>query len=178
MGSPGYGRFVVEKLEGIANVFAPNENCRFAQYTLRQISEWARELDCESIDVVHWNNGLWDVIRLQGDEPLTPLDMYTAMLKRIYKKIRFFFPNARVFFAYTTPVIENEAPEGCIRFNAEIKEYNEAAKKSLEGFGVAINDLYGVMEPLDESYYADWVHPNEKGARILADAVISSIYAK
>lgn len=32
-----------------------------------------------------------------------------------------------------------------------------------------------VKEKLDESYYADWTHPNEKGAKILADVVIKSI---
>ena len=37
-GSPGYGIFVKEILNGIANVYAPNENCRFAQYTLREIT--------------------------------------------------------------------------------------------------------------------------------------------
>lgn len=71
--SPGYGIYVKEKLDGIANVYAPNENCRFAQYTLRQLHDWVQKLDGESIDVVHWNNGLWDVLRVDGDEPLTPL---------------------------------------------------------------------------------------------------------
>ena len=29
--SPGYGVYVEEKLKGIANVFSPDEHCRFAQ---------------------------------------------------------------------------------------------------------------------------------------------------
>ena len=36
-GSDGYGMHVKEKLQGKANVYAPNENCRFAQYTLRYL---------------------------------------------------------------------------------------------------------------------------------------------
>ena len=32
--SPGYGVFVKEKLQDKAIVYAPNENCRFTQYTL------------------------------------------------------------------------------------------------------------------------------------------------
>ena len=31
-GSPGYGVYVKEKLESRAKVYAPEENCRFAQY--------------------------------------------------------------------------------------------------------------------------------------------------
>ena len=41
--------------------------------------------------------------------------------------------------------------------------------------GVAVNDLYSITQTFDETHYYDWVHPKEKGARILADAVIKSI---
>ena len=44
-GSPGYGIYVKEKLEGKANIYAPNENCRFASYTLRYLHEWSGEID-------------------------------------------------------------------------------------------------------------------------------------
>lgn len=70
--SPGYGIYVKEKLKDRADVFAPDDNCRFAQYTLRYLHEWARALDGGAVDTVHWNNGLWDVARICGDEPLTP----------------------------------------------------------------------------------------------------------
>ena len=33
--SPGYGVYVTEMLKGTANVYAPTDNCRFLQYTLR-----------------------------------------------------------------------------------------------------------------------------------------------
>ena len=35
--SPGYGVYVKEALSARANVYAPDENCRMAQYTLRYI---------------------------------------------------------------------------------------------------------------------------------------------
>ena len=89
-------------------MYSPNENCRFAQYTLREIHAWSHQVDAKKIDVVHWNNGLWDVLRILGDEPLTPLDMYVSMLERIYKKIRLLFPNAKIIFALTTSVIEKK----------------------------------------------------------------------
>jgi hypothetical protein len=53
---------------------------------------------------VHWNNGLWDVLRLFGDEPFTEINYYGESLKRIYKRIRFLFPNAKIIFALSTSV--------------------------------------------------------------------------
>ena len=89
--SPGYGIYVKEKLDGECNVYSPNENCRFAQYTLRALCDWVGQVDADEMDVIHWNNGLWDVLRLHGDEPLTPIDVYVHMLERVYKKLKQFF---------------------------------------------------------------------------------------
>ena len=79
--SPGYGIYVKEKLAGKAEVMYPDENCRFAQYTLRYLHEWAKDIDRENVAVVHWNNGLWDALRLFGDEPFTPVEFYVDTLK-------------------------------------------------------------------------------------------------
>ena len=170
--SPGYEIFVREKLD---NVYSPNENCRFAQYTLRGLCDWVNRIDAEKIDLVHWNNGLWDVLRLNGDEPLTPVDYYVYMLERVHKKIKLFFPNAEIIFAATTPVIEKNSFPGWERRNAEIEKYNNEAKKLMDRLGVKFNDLYTVAKSFDESFYADWTHFNEKGARILADEIIKKI---
>lgn len=173
--SPGYELFLREKLKGKCSVHSPDENCRFAQYTLRGLCDWVNHVNAENIDFVHWNNGLWDVLRLNGDEPLTPIDCYVYMLKRVYKKIRLFFPNAKVIFAVTTPVVEKNSPPGWERCNSEIEKYNDAAKNLMDKLGVKVNDLYSVAKKFDESYYADWTHLNEKGARILADEIIKSL---
>ena len=39
--SSGYGVWVREKLKDKAEVYFPDENCRFAEYTLRYLCEWA-----------------------------------------------------------------------------------------------------------------------------------------
>ncbi len=174
-GSPGYGIYVKEKLEDKYNVYAPNENCRFAQFTLRGIYDWITDIKPEEIDVIHWNNGLWDVMRLDGDEPLTPINVYVDFLERIHKKLKLLFPNAKIIFATSTPVIEGGAGDRWVRYNSEIEEYNKSATKRLKELGVEINDLYSVAQKFDESYYADWVHFNEKGAKILAEKVINKI---
>ena len=174
--SPGYGVYVKEKLDGIANVYAPDENCRFAQYTLRYLHNWAVNLDlpCEEIDVVHWNNGLWDALRLFGDEPMTPIEVYGYMLERVYKRIRLLFPNAKVIFATSTAVVEDWANPDFCRYNHEIEQYNQKAVEVMEKLGVQVNDLYAITSKFDDSLHSDWVHFGEKGSEILADAVIKA----
>ena len=167
--------YVKEKLNGTAEVYYPNDNCRFAQYTLRYLYDWANSVDTKNIDVVHWNNGLWDVLRLHGDEPLTPIDMYVEFLERIYKKLRLLFPNAKIIFALSTPVIEEWGNPNFMRYNKEIRDYNNAAQKLMEKLGVQVNDLYSVAEQLGESFRSDWVHYNEEGSKLLADAVIKAL---
>ena len=173
--SPGYGVYVKEMLKDVANVFAPDDNCRFAQYTLRYLYDWTKGLECEKIDVVHWNNGLWDVIRINGDEPLTPIDVYESMLVRVYSMIKKIFPNAKIIFALSTAVIEEWARDDFKRYNSDIEKYNAAAKRALSEKGVVINDLYTVSAGFDNSLHADWVHFTDEGSKILAKEVCEKI---
>jgi lysophospholipase L1-like esterase len=173
--SPGYGVYVKEMLADKANVYAPDDNCRFAQYTLRYLYDWAQQFDAQSIDVIHWNNGLWDVLRLNGDEPLTPLDMYVNMLERIYNMMRNLFPDAKIIFANSTTVKEAWANPAFMRYNAEIDKYNDAAKALMDKLGVTVNDLNSITKNFDDSLRSDWVHYGEEGSKILADAVVKKI---
>ena len=175
-GSPGYGTFVKEQLQGKANVFAPDDNCRFAQYTLRYLHEWASNIDREKIDIVHWNNGLWDVLRLFGDEPLTDIDTYGIMLKRVYQRIKFLFPNAKVIFALSTAVVEEWGRPDFFRYNSEIRQYNKKAIEIMNELGVQINDLYTLSSGFDNSLHSDWVHFGVEGSKILADKVIEACF--
>ena len=174
--SPGYGIFVKEKLAGKAEVMYPGENCRFAQYTLRYVHEWAQDIDRDNVAVVHWNNGLWDVLRILGDEPFTPVEFYVDTLKKVHKRIQTVFPKAKIIFATSTNVIEEMSNPDFTRRNVEIEAYNKAAVDALEPLGVEINDLYAVSERLhSKDYHSDWVHFNSEGSEILAQAVTEKI---
>lgn len=175
-GSPGYGVFVKEKLAGKAEVYAPNENCRFAQHTLRYLHEWASDVPKEEIDVVHWNNGLWDALRLFGDEPFTELEYYGKTLVRIYQRIRLLFPNAKVIFALSTSVKEEWSNKDFTRRNEDIERYNAEAIRVLAPLGVVINDLYSVSKAFADDLRSDWVHYGDEGSKILADAVIAKCF--
>ncbi|MBE6541118.1 MAG: SGNH/GDSL hydrolase family protein [Ruminococcaceae bacterium] len=176
--SPGYGICVKEKLEGIANVLAPSDNCRFVQYTQRYLYDWANEIENrDEIDVIHWNNGLWDVLRMNGDEPMTPPHIYVYFLERVYNMLVKLFPNAKIIFALSTAVIEEWANPNFIRLNSDIEIFNDEARKLMDSLGVEVNDLYSLTKDFDQSLHSDWVHFGAEGSEIIACQVVEKIKA-
>lgn len=172
----GYGIYVNRQLDGEMEVYQPEDNCRFVQYTLRYLHEWAEQLGVgEDIDVVHWNNGLWDVLRLFGDEPLTPIAEYRRLLVRVHARLRLLFPGARIIFALTTPVIEEMSTPAFTRKNSDIEEYNRAAAEVLAPLGVIIHDLHSYAGEIQRQYCRDWVHFNPEGSALLAGRVVAAI---
>jgi hypothetical protein len=117
--------------------------------------DWTINIDREKIDLVHWNNGLWDVLRVNGDEPLTPIDIYEKMIVRVADNIKKLFPNAKIVFALSTAVIEEWARPDFLRYNSDIEKYNEVAKNALSKKGIIINDLYSITKGFDSSLHAD-----------------------
>ena len=101
-------------------------------------------------------------------------DAYENMLRRIYKRIRLLFPNAKIIFALSTAVIEEREFPEFLRYNREIEAYNQKAREVMEELGVEVNDLYSLTSAFDHSLYADAVHFNDEGSKVLADAVIKA----
>ena len=193
----GYDSFVQEKLAGRMNVYFAEDNGRFAQYTLRMVSEWKARLSLPEIDVVHWNNGLWDVLHMDanfagGDgetagetiqpanvpqkyvydkEPITPPEFYRYLIGRVLTRIRQMFPKAEVIFATTTPIIEEQA-SWAYRSNAEIDAYNRIAREVLVPRGVRINELGEFAKRECSDLHRDWTHFNDEGSSRLADEII------
>ena len=154
----GYDKYVKDALRGIADVFYPEENCRFAEYVLRYIHDWKKQLElADDVDLVHFNAGLWDCLEIFGDEPLTSLDYYGEAIFRIYKRLRMLFPRAKIVFATSTAVIENKTLDHVL-LNATIEKYNERAKEVLADTEAIINDLYSITSKLPEHYHSDATH--------------------
>lgn len=160
-----YQEYVKANLEGVANVYYPNDNGRFCQFTLRYLHEWIRALSGHGeieFDIIHFNCGLWDILRLSNEEePFTDEEQYAELLKRIVKRIEFLCPNARIIFALTTKVIEPGFEPGIgvgERRNADIQRYNGIARKVFEELQIEINDLWSVSEKLPEEAHSDMVH--------------------
>ena len=89
----GYDKYVKEARAGSAEVYYPNENCRYAQNVLRFAHGWKEKGEWpDDVDLVHWNAGLWDVLELLGDGPLSTIEHYRNMIPRIEARLRLIFP--------------------------------------------------------------------------------------
>ena len=173
----GYDKYVKDALEGVAEVYYPKENCRYALNVLRFLHEWKNAGEWPSdVDLVHWNAGLWDVLELFGDGPLSTKEFYEYTIPRIDKRLRMLFPNAKIVFATSTSVIEKNSGANFTRHNSTIREYNEAAVRELKDTDTVINDLYTTSELAPEEFRSDWVHFRTKeGAEYMGGKVISVI---
>ena len=173
----GYDKYVKEALDGVAEVYYPTENCKFAEYVLRFAHEWKNNGSWpEDVDLVHWNAGLWDCLELFEDEPLSPIEFYKNLIPRVHKRLRMLFPKAKIVFATSTAVVEDMASKDFRRHNSIIMEYNEAAKDALKDKDTRINDLWDITASCPREYHSDFVHYyTDEGTRLIGNRVLSVI---
>lgn len=173
----GYDKSVKKTLDGIANVYFPEENCRFAAYLLRNLHEYGALSDgCGKIDVLHWNAGLWDCLRLFGEDPHTPIEFYKYYIDRICVRIKKLFPNAKVIFATSTSVQSEKMSVDFKRYNEEIEAYNAAAVEIVRKYGFEVNDLYALSCTLPDDAHSDPVHYYTPiGTKAFTDKVLSCL---
>lgn len=173
----GYAMSVKASLEGKAEVYYPTDSGRFAAYTLRTLSDFKEQLKLDSVDVIHWNAGLWDCLRQFGEEPNTPIEMYEYFIDRVCQRMKFLFPQAKVVFATSTSVLEEKLNKKVFcRYNSEIEAYNRVAVKVVNKYGFMINDLYSLSVTLGEDAHSDPVHYyTSKGTKAFTMQVIDSI---
>ena len=175
----GYDKYVQNRLRSSANVYFPEENCRFSLYILRHFPDWHKQSGFgKDVDLVHWNAGLWDVLREFGDDIFMPLEWYGEAIERCYKRIKHLCPNAKQIFATSTRVIEELFdPEYFIRFNKDIEAYNAEAIRRLSKYDdVTVNDLYAATKNAPDSCYSDMTHfYTPEGIKLTGDCVCKAI---
>ena len=164
----GYGKLVPHMLGEEYEVFQPSENCRFSKYTLRGMFDWKENM--VGSDIIHWNNGLWDITPCVDGKPFTDVDEYIKNMLRIAGLLK---ENAKVvIFATTTPVNDNAKYDK----NSLISEYNKIIVPELERIGIKINDLHSVVYPnIDKYICEDNLHMNDVGYEALARKVVEAI---
>lgn len=154
-----YMPVVAKNLYGIAEVYGPEENCRFAKYTLCNINDWLRLPGTEP-DIIHWNNGIWDITRFNGTDCLTSVSHYLEDMSRILKELR--TTHARIIFATTTPV-DDQNP---VQSNIDIDRLNRNIVPYMREQGIEINDLNAFVRPHIDTYIAeDHVHLTKEGMK-------------
>lgn len=166
----GYGTKVPELLKDEYEVYQPDDNCRYAKYTLRALYDWDTEI--KGAEIIHWNNGMWDVSDLYGNGRLTPVDEYVRDMLRIHDVLSTRYTE-KIIFATTTPVLEPYAYQD----NAVIREYNAAIVPELMKRGVVINDLYSLIAENIPEYIRDddHLHLTSKGIDVAAAQVVGFI---
>ena len=167
----GYQPAVAELLEGAARVAGPEDNCRFALYTLWHVHQW---VGCcgKQPDVIHWNNGIWDIhthLR-DGSSVSTPTE-YVRTLRRVLRELRALCPGTPIIFATTTAVNDLHP----FVKNAEIDRINAAARLLMEEEGVPVNDLNAVTREDPAMICGDFLHLSEAGYRVAAKAVAAAV---
>ena len=172
----GYDKAVKRSLEPYANVYFPDENCRFASYLLRNLHEYKDIIPDKKVDVLHWNTGLWDCLRLFEEDPHTPIDVYAYYIERCCIRIKKVYPEATVIFATSTSVISEKMGVNFKRYNEDIEAYNRVAVEIVKKYGFEVNDLYAKSIEIKDFAHSDAVHYHTPiGTEIFANQVISYI---
>lgn len=175
----GFLPYARAALAGEAELVAPDENCRYTQYTYTNLADWRGLFaDPGQVRLIHWNNGHWDVAHWDADpDSLNSPGQYAGMLVRIFYRLRRYFPAAKIIFATTSPANPNGIMGPNPRTNEEIDLYNQAARSALEPLGVQINDINAFVKGMDESLFLDYVHLTEEGFARLGEDVAGVIRA-
>lgn len=171
-GIRGYGYYVWKNLSDRAFVHLPSDNCQDARYLLNYFDDLVEEKN-DVYDVIHWNNGLWDVLHFAGNpNPYTPIDVYSKTLEDILALLKQRYPSAKICFATTTPVPEHLQKTSSYRSNSEIVSYNQVALQTLQGKVDFVDDLFSFACTIGDEYRAkDGLHYSEQGAELLSQCV-------
>ena len=179
--SMGYTGRVKDALKEQYYVTRPNQNCKGTTFGVEKIDDWL-ELEGGNWDLIHFNFGLHDLKRVHpetrknSNDPKDPNQAepqtYEKQLTEIVAKLK--STKAKLVFATTTPV-----PPGGVtphRDPTAPAQYNEIAKAIMVENGIAINDLFSLVEPVQlELLRSGDVHFKPAGNKKLADQVIVTI---
>ena len=167
----GYGTVIEKYLPSDKyEIWQPVENCRFIKNTLRMLVDYKDKL--QGADVIHWNNGLWDMAYpFKDNKPFTSLEEYKENILRAADILLSY--SKKVIFATTTPV-KDKHPDN---ENITCEKYNKEIVPLLKEKGIIINDLYSfVKDDLDEMISdVDYIHLTEIGKNKVAQEVANLI---
>ena len=187
--SIGYTLKVRELLKGMANVFRPVStngetavNCQGTTFSLTQIDSW---LAGRKWSVIHFNWGLHDLKHVteagtgtksrQATDPYqATVEEYSRNLETLVGKLK--ATGAQLIFATTTPVPPHAS--GPLREVDAPARYNAAAVKIMKAHGIAVNDLFTLVQPqLEKLQSPKNVHFKAEGSAALAKQVAGAIEA-
>ena len=158
-------------------MYYPANNCRFAAYIVRHITDWKEEMACgDDVDLVYWNAGLWDGLIMVDGKHHTPLEIYKEYIGRVCDIIKILFPKAKMVFATSTPVQEEQFTGLVKRYNCDTQQYNVAAGEIVRAHGGQVDDLYTLASNAPASYHSDKTHYYTKeGTKLLTEHILATL---
>ena len=167
--SIGYTEPVRTELKDKANVHRIPMNAATTVVGLKNLEDW---LGSGHWDVIHFNFGLHDLKIMDDGQRQVPLPDYESNLRTIVQRCA--KTGARLIWAATTPV--PDAKVSPPRHSADVAAYNAAARRIMNDAGVAIDDLYALVNPrLEELQLPANVHYTAAGYDVLGRQVAESI---
>ncbi len=178
--SLGYTPFVIQKLNGMADVVHSKGNSQHTGTGVKKIDAW---LGDKQWDLIHFNWGLWDLCyrnpeaktqgrrdKVNGKITFTP-EEYGKNLEILVERLK--KTGATLVWAHTTLVPEGEAG----RIVGDDKIYNDVAAKIMKQHGIAINDLHALTSTFEPELFSapGNVHYTRAGSEKLADQVVTAI---
>lgn len=171
--SIGYTLNVRDMLKGKANVHRIPANAGATEVGLANMQKW---LGDGKWDVIHFNFGLHDAKFASETTQRASREEYAENLRKLIAQMK--ATGAKLVFATTTPVPKDGNISPTRRFDS-IPERNEIAIKVMKENGVAIDDLYAVVLPVQSQVGRDNdVHFGPAGYELLGKAVAESIEAQ
>jgi acyl-CoA thioesterase-1 len=171
--SIGYTVPVREKLKRKANVHRIPQNGGATDVGLEKMTSW---LGDGKWDIIHFNFGLHDAKFASETTQRASREQYIENLRKLVAQMK--ATGARLIFATTTPVPKGGVLTPTRRFDS-IEERNKLAVQFMQQNGVAIDDLYGAVLPVQEKVgRPNDVHFAPEGYEVLATAVAASIEAQ
>ena len=169
-----YQPLVVKKLQGRAEVWGPEQNCRHSLWALDHFQEW---VFAQRPDVLHFNFGIHDAVIMDDGEFQIIIEQYRLCLRRFIKLAG----DLRIQMIWGTTTPRYKGQDGCLPQDwtkmTEIDDYNAAALKIVSEHKIAVNDLHQVI--LDNDYIkclqTDGCHMSDFGQEVLAEGVVEAV---
>ncbi len=177
-----YCEKVKELLSDICDVRYPADNCAYTLNTIWNVRNWVKEIGFENIDLIHYNNGIWDHHRNLADgEPLSSVEQYLYLNRRLHAHLATY--TDKLIWATTIPASPTRDHTKSIYaavpndvWNREVDLYNNVVAGYLTSKGVWITDLYKVIgADLINNICEDGIHMSEQGTELAAKAVAENI---
>ena len=132
-----YCERVKELLSDICDVRFPHDNCAYTLNTIWNVRNWVNEIGFDKIDLIHYNNGIWDHHRNLADgEPLSNIEQYVYLNRRLHNHLSTY--TDKLIWATTTPSsLTRDYTKSALaglpneEWNREIALYNNVCPKKV-----------------------------------------------